>query len=87
MKKPLLKDHLLNNVFFDLSPAQDRLHGEGHSVDKHPVRPGFGAVQGVDPGPATTRRHQALYRKLDISAADKQKSSRQCAPRLSASND
>ena len=73
MKKPLLKDHLLNNVFFDTALSPTR-HRPAHTCD--PVdnilfaSEMIGAVRGIDPRqhhsttPSATSKRRASIRKI-----------------------
>ena len=67
LKKPLLKDHLLKNVFFDTcvyhQPGIDLLTKVIPVENVLFASEMIGAVRGIDPGDgAQLRRHQALHR-------------------------
>ena len=67
MKKPLLKDHLLNNIFFDTcvyhQPGIDLLTRVIPVDNILFASEMIGAVRGIDPETGSLlRRHQALHR-------------------------
>ena len=67
LKKPLLKDHLLNNIFFDTcvyhQPGIDLLTKVIPVDNILFASEMIGAVRGIDPETGfTLRRHQALHR-------------------------
>ena len=91
MKKPLLKDHLLNNVFFDTCVYHQpgiELHGEGDPGRQHPVRLRDARRREGRRSrrPGTTSTIRSATSTSWISAADKQKifegNARRVYPRL-----
>ena len=79
LKKPLLKEHLLNNIFFDTcvyhQPGIDLLTKVIPVDNILFASEMIGAVQGIDPETGLLlRRHQALHRGLDAA----------CRPRRSS---
>ena len=70
MKKPLLSEHLLNNIFFDTcvyhQPGIDLLTKVIPVKNILFASEMIGAVRGIDPddGPLL-RRHEALHRRVD----------------------
>ena len=70
MKKPLLKEHLLNNIYLRhlrLSPARHRPADQGDPGRQHPVcqRDDRRGARHRSRNGLSLRRHQALHRGLD----------------------